>query len=106
MVTSQERLQLDKPSPQSTFGLDEVVYVVVYVTWPDITKGGGEHPVEWNWYRGDQLVSHAHAMVRFMSAPADLHTGRPASALGVGSYKVDTVLDGKVISTNAFTIKA
>ena len=105
MVTSQERIQLDKPAPVSTFGLDEIVFVVVYITWPDVTAGAGEHEAEWNWYRGNQLVSHSHNMIHLNSAPTNLNTGRPASALGVGNYKVDTIMDGKIISTNAFTIK-
>jgi len=57
MVTSLEKVQIDKPASQTVFGLDEVVYVVAFLTWPDVTANGGTHKVEWNWYRGDQMVS-------------------------------------------------
>jgi hypothetical protein len=63
MVTSLEKVQLDKPATQTVFGLDEVVYCVTYLTWPDVTASGGSHQAEWNVYRGDHLVSHSQAMI-------------------------------------------
>jgi hypothetical protein len=105
-VTTMQNAELDKLTPQTTFASDDIIRVIVYFTWPDVEARGGLHTAEWNWYRGDQLVSHSHNMVRFMHAPADLWTNRPAAALGAGNYRVETVLDGKVVCTNVFTIKA
>ena len=105
-VTTKANADLDTPKPQSTFRLTDIIRVTVFVTWPDVTASGGLHHVEWNWYRGAQLVSQGKHLMRFNTAPADLWTIRAASSLGVGSYKVETIIDGNVISTDSFTIAA
>ncbi len=107
VVTSAGSVILGSATPQSHFVAGEYVRVVVYVTWPDVTRFGGDHHLDWNWYRGSQLVSHNHFVrIRFNYSPAELSSQRAAAALGPGDYHVDTVVDDKVLSSNSFSISA
>src|SRR5580693_8672320 len=71
IVTTRQNAELEKPTPQSAFKLDDIVEVVVFVTWPDVTTSGGLHHAEWNWYKDGQVVSHSHNLVRLKVAPAN-----------------------------------
>ena len=105
LVTSASSVARGSTTPQSHFTAGEYVRVLVYVAWPDVTQSGGDHHVDWNWYRGPLLVSHFHTnRLRFNSSPAELSTQRAAAALGPGDYRVDTLVDDKVLSSNTFAI--
>lgn len=104
-LTSGANLSQGKRRPAQTFDLNDRVVMLVDVTWPDPTAEGGLHDCQWRWYRDGQLVSQSQvARLRFARTPVTLHTARPAAALGVGHYTVETVVDDAVVATSRFDI--
>ena len=90
-----------------TFHLNDRIIQVVDFTWRDPTEDAGVHVCEWKWFRDGQLVSDSHErQIYFARTPFTLHATRAAAPLGVGNYTVETVVDGKVVATSAFTIVA
>lgn len=90
-----------------SFRLNDRIIQVVDFTWADPTEDGGIHLCEWRWYRDGVLVSDTpERRLDFRRTPFTLRTVRPAAPLGVGRYTVDTVIDGKVVATSAFSITA
>ncbi len=88
-----------------TFRLDDRIIQFVDFTWPDPRQDGGIHECEWKWYRAGTLVSDTpEKRLDFRSTPFTLVTARAAASLGVGRYTVDTLVDGKVVATSAFSI--
>lgn len=87
------------------FRLNDRIVQMVDFTWADPMQDGGIHDCEWKWYRDGKLVSDTPERdFRFVKTPFTLRTARPAAPFGVGTYTVDTILDGKVVATSAFTI--
>ncbi len=104
-LTSGANLSQGKRRPAETFDLDDRVVMLVDVTWPDPTVDGGLHDCQWRWYRSGQLVSQSPVTrIRFVRTPMTLHSARPAAALGVGHYTVETVVDDAVVATSRFDI--
>ena len=104
-LTSGANLSQGKRRPAQTFDLNDQVVMLVDVTWPDPTAEGGLHDCQWRWYREAQLVSLTPVRpIRFVRTPTTLRTARPAAALGVGHYTVETVVDGTVVATSGFDI--
>jgi hypothetical protein len=103
--TTQESLFRGKRAVQNTFGPQDVIRYYVDLQWDDVTRQAGRHKVEWNWYSGDRLVSTNSKSLRMDVAPYEVWTTRPASALGLGVFKVETKVDGVVVAANAFTIR-
>jgi hypothetical protein len=88
-----------------TFHLNDRIIQVVDFTWPDPTENAGVHLCEWKWFRDGQLVSDTpERRIYFRRTPFTLHTARPAAPLGVGHYTVETLVDGQVVATSAFSI--
>ena len=91
--------------PAASFHLDDRIVQLVDFTWPDPQQDGGVHACEWRWYRDGTLVSDTpEKRMDFRSTPFTLRTARAAAPFGPGRYTVDTLVDGKVIATSAFTI--
>lgn len=89
------------------FHLNDRIIQVVDFTWPDATEDAGVHVCEWKWFRDGQLVSDSHERhIRFARTPFTLRAVRPAAPFGVGHYSVETLVDGSVVATSAFTIVA
>ncbi len=104
-LTSGADLSQGKRRPARTFDLDDRVVMLVDVTWPDPTEEGGFHQCQWRWYRDGQLASQSPVTrIRFVRTPMTLHTARPAAALGIGRYTVETLVDGTVVATSRFDI--
>ncbi len=104
-LTSGANLSQGKRRPAQTFDLNDRVVMLVDVTWPDPTVDGGLHDCQWRWYREGQLVSQTPVRsIRFVRTPVTLQTARPAAALGVGHYTVETIVDGTVVATSGFDI--
>ena len=79
--------------------------MLVDVTWPDPTVDGGLHDCQWRWYRAGQLVSQTPVRpIRFVRTPVTLQTARPAAALGIGHYTVETIVNGTMLATSGFDI--
>ena len=88
-----------------SFRLDDRITQFVDFTWADPRQDGGIHDCEWKWYRDGTLVSDTpEKRLDFRSTPFTLVTARAAATLGAGRYTVDTLVDGKVVATSAFTI--
>ena len=89
------------------FHLNDRIIQIVDFTWADPQQDGGIHVCEWRWYRDGTLVSDTpERRLDFVRTPFTIHTARPAAPLGIGHYTVDTLVDGKVVATSAFTITA
>ena len=49
--------QLQKRTPVKVFFLEDSVVSIVDFQWTDVSRGAGEHNVEWLWYKDEALVS-------------------------------------------------
>ena len=93
-------------TPMTTFATTDVIRFYVSVTWADVTQDAGWQDVVWNWYKDGQLVGHRenqHAY--FKGAPNTRFATQPASALGTGHFRVECLIDSKVIALSEFDIK-
>lgn len=87
------------------FHMNDRIVQLVDFTWTDPTQDAGTHECEWKWYRDGKLVSDTpEKRIYFARTPFTLRTMRPAAPLGIGHYSVDTIVDGTVVATSAFTI--
>jgi hypothetical protein len=91
--------------PVSEVHLKDIVYVYTHVRWSPATEPGGRREVGWLWYStGDQLVHADRQVLNFKETPARLVSYLPAAGLGVGHYRVTTLIDGIVIDTQQFSV--
>ena len=104
VLTKQEALLNGKRVATNRFTTEDVIRCYVSVTWDDVTAGAGEHSVIWNWYKGEKLISSHKKKLDFNYAPYEVYTTRPAFALGVGHFKVETLVDGKIMDSREFDI--
>jgi hypothetical protein len=104
-LTSAYNFRLSKRVPIKEFSLEDYIVSIVDFTWPEPTRGGGEHLIEWRWYKDGVLVSQSERRMTFTSTPYTTWTTRAAGSLGIGHFSVATVLDGKVASSSDFEIK-
>lgn len=105
LLTTEYDQKLSKRIPVKDFSLEDTVVSNVYFQWADVSSSSGEHRVEWRWYKEGILVSQSEKRLKFNTSPYTTWTTRAASSLGVGHYKVDTILDGQVASSSEFDIK-
>ncbi len=105
-VTNREALAYGKRTPMTTFTQEDTIRVFVDLQWDDPTKEAGYHNVKWNWYSGDQLISTGGRGFEFKHTPYELWGEKPASALGLGHFKVDVLIDNHLMATQEFTIAA
>jgi TonB family protein len=105
-VTTGLDQQLMRRVPTSTFTLEDTVVCLVSFAWADVTRSGGYHLIEWHWLRDDVLVSHSQYSRVFQTSPHTAWSRRAASRLGPGHYRVENLLDGEVVSSTTFEIKA
>jgi hypothetical protein len=104
MMTNGESLSKGKRiSVQSFTSQDFVVYLVDF-QWEPVTENGGSHLVEWRWYQNDKLLSRSAKTLVFTSTPYTTRTQRAASTLGVGHFRVETLVDGVIAASNDFDI--
>jgi hypothetical protein len=103
-VTTELNRKLSKRVPMQSFSLQDSVVSMVDFQWPDPTHPGGEHRVEWRWYKDGTLVSQSEKRLTFTSTPYTTWTTRAAGSLGIGHFRVDTLLDGVVASSSEFDI--
>ena len=106
VTTSAASVASGTRTARSEFSTNEIIYVYVYVTWPDVTAPGGKHDVDFRWYRDAQLLSEHHGSVKFTTAPGSIWTRRAAAALGPGSYRVEARIDDQLMATNSFKVDA
>ena len=87
------------------FSSEDVIRYYVSVTWDDVTKEAGNQKVTWNWYKDGQLVSTNEKYFYVKKAPFEIFTTRPDSALGLGHFKVETLVGNKLMASTEFEIK-
>lgn len=90
--------------PITAFTSQDVIIFYVAVGWDDPTKAAGIHDIDYNWYKGDKLVSTFSRRALFNRSPADLRTTRAASALGTGHFKAEVQIDKKTVESKEFDI--
>jgi len=106
VLTTKQSFLMGKRIPTKVFSLEDVIRYYVDFTWDDVTGPAGDHQIIWNWYKADVLVSTGtKERVYFKRAPHGIFTMRPASALGVGKFRIDVLVDGKVMSSVDFEIR-
>jgi hypothetical protein len=106
VTTSATSVASGARTPRTEFGINEVIVVFLYATWPDVTAPAGTHDVDWRWYRDTQLISEHHAPIKFNTPPASPWTRRAAAGLGPGTYRVEARVDDQLMATNSFKIDA
>lgn len=104
MVTSGVNLATGKPVAVRSFGQHDFIVSLADFQWARLAENGGNHLVEWRWYLGDKLVSHSKKDFNIGATPYTVRSMRAASALGVGHFKVETLVDGVVASSDKFEI--
>jgi len=105
VLTSGASVHAGKRTPVHRFGHDDYVWQLVDFSWSNLDQNGGIHRCTWNWYRNGVLVSKTpQKYLRFGHSPYTLETHRPAAALGVGQFRVETVVDDQVVATSSFDI--
>jgi hypothetical protein len=104
VLTSGTYLSEGKRVPVQTFTLQDYVVSLVDFQWDDAQKNGGIHDVNWRWYHDGRLVSSSGKSVSFTSTPFTLRTRRAAATLGIGHFKVETVVDGNLAGSSEFDI--
>ncbi len=110
VLTSGASLAQGRRVPVQQFSHDDYVWMLTDFTWADTSRDGGRHKLIFNWYRNGQLVSHTDydrehpRPFLFAHTPTTLETHRPAATLGVGHFKVETVVDDAIMASREFDI--
>jgi hypothetical protein len=83
-------------------------YVVEHVSWEPLTEDAGNHSLEWRMYSGGNLVvqrKRDHDL-HMRKTPYRFWWTMPAADFAVGHYRVDVLIDGRVVDTHEFDITA
>jgi hypothetical protein len=104
MMTSGANLSLGKRVPLQAFSQQDFVVQLADFAWDPVEMSGGKHDVVWRWYQDDRLLSQTAKSLDFNSTPNTLWTKRAASTLGSGHFRIETIIDGMVITTSEFDI--
>jgi hypothetical protein len=104
-VTTKANFENGSLLPMTTFASTDIIRAYVSVTWSDVTQEPGWMDVVWIWYKGDTLVGQReNDRAYFRGAPNTRSIGMPASALGMGHFRVECIVDGTKISSVEFDI--
>ena len=106
MMTNGESLSKGKRISVQSFTSQDFVVNLIDFKWEAVTENGGSHLVEWRWYQNDKLLSRSAKTLVFTSTPYTTWTRRAASTLGVGHFRVETLVDGVIAASNDFDIAA
>ena len=104
-VTSGESLLHAKRTPMRSFTSQDYIVFFVSLQWDPTKTSLGKHSVTWNWYAGNRLVSTDTKPLEFHHPPYDLWSRRAASGLGTGLFRVEALLDRRLLASNTFVIK-
>jgi hypothetical protein len=88
------------------FKHDDIIYYFANYTWENLEKNGGQHKALFKWYSNGTPVGAPFWKGRFETAPWELHSTMVAATLGYGKHKIEFYLDGKLIDTKEFEVKA
>ena len=103
-LTSATALNNGKRIPTTTFTVQDRVIQLVDFSWPDPREDGGTNNCRWKWFRGTTLLSETPVKhLEFQTTPWAVRSARSAATLGTGNFTVETIVDGNVVATSAFT---
>jgi len=104
-TTSNKNLAIGKRTVTTQFKSDDTINFYSDFKWEDLSKPAGRKIVVWNWYsENGKLVSTAKRNYYFNEPPFELRSSRAASALGLGKFKVEIVVDEQVMASQEFEI--
>ena len=92
--------------PTRKVALKDHVVIVTHVVWPETDRKGGLHAVRWNWYEGETLIAERAKTLDFGKTPNRFSRSLPASDLGIGSYRVEVLVDGTRVDEQTFDVVA
>lgn len=88
----------------TVFRRDDKIFAYAAFSWSN--TAGGKHVFETRWYRGTEVVVRpAVVPVEWGASPGAVWQSIGADLLGVGSYRVEFVIDGRVVATKAFSVQ-
>jgi hypothetical protein len=93
-------------TPMTSISQKDRYYVITHVGWDPPTADGGYHSVQWQWYSGGKLVVQRKRRedMYFKKTPYRLWYSFPAADFPVGHYRVDLLIDKKVVESQEFDI--
>jgi hypothetical protein len=93
-------------SPMTSISQKDRFYVITHVSWDPPTADGGRHSVEWQWYSGDKLVVQRKRdqELHFKKTPYRIWYTFPGADFPVGHYRVNVLIDNKVVDSHEFDI--
>jgi hypothetical protein len=93
-------------APMTSISQKDRFYVITHVSWDPPTADGGNHSVEWQWHSGDRLVVQRkrESALHFKKTPYRIWYTFPAADFQVGHYRVDVLIDDKVVDSHEFDI--
>jgi hypothetical protein len=104
-LTSGAIMSQGKRTPVAQFTHDDYVVMLVDFTWQDAANDGGNHKFYFDWYRDGRLVSKSPTkFVHFVATPVTLRTDISAALLGTGHFRVDAIVDDKLVAHSEFDI--
>ena len=106
-VTTLANYETGNLVPMTVFSTTDVIRFYVSITWDDVNQEAGSRVVDWNWYdKEGKLVGHHENFRAYLkSAPNTRFATQPASALGVGHFRVECRIDGQPIASAEFDIR-
>jgi hypothetical protein len=106
VLTTKTNLEMGRLVGQNKFSLQDIICFHVDITWDDVSQDAGWREIAWNWYKDGKLVAHYENDRAYLrGAPSGRTKLQPASALGVGHFRVECVVDGSPIASAEFDIQ-
>lgn len=92
--------------PVKAVSQKDTIYVMTHVRWEPTDKDLGIHTLEWDGYSADgkQVIKHTDDRMRFKASPYRFWYYIAASDLEVGHYKVNVLIDGRLVDTQEFDV--
>jgi hypothetical protein len=94
--------------PMTSVRQKDRFYVLEHVSWEPVTADAGNHSLEWHMYSGGNLVVQRKRDrdLHMKKTPYRIYWTMPAADFAVGHYRVDVLIDGKVVDSHEFDITA
>lgn len=90
--------------PVTSVSQKQRFFVITHVRWDGINDDAGVHAIDWQWFLGDQLVAERKSTHEFKHTPYRFWYAFPAADFAVGHYRVNILIDGKIVDTQQFDI--
>lgn len=92
--------------PMTSISQKDRLYVIEHVRWEPPTAEAGDHRLEWRWYTGDKLVSQRkrETPLHMKRTPYRFFYTIPAADFDVGHYRIDVLIDDKIVDSHEIDI--